>query len=77
MISLNELKVITERIRFGLGFECNLVVDKHFRVLLVRVDLARFYELHRFLESLSSRYNVKVEINALTSIAKIYIDPKK
>jgi len=77
MISLNELKVITERIRFGLGFECNLVVDKHFRVLLVRVDLARFYELHRYLEELSKHYSIKVEINALTSIAKIYIDPKK
>ena len=77
MISLNELKEVTEKMRYGLGFECNLVVDEDFRVILAKVDLCRFYELHKYLEELSKHYNVKVEINALTSIAKIYVDPKK
>ena len=77
MISLNELKEVTEKMRYGLGFECSLIADSNFRVIVARVDLCRFYELHKYLEELSKHYSIKVEINALTSIAKIYIDPKK
>jgi len=77
MISVNELEDVTERIRYHLGFECSLIADSNFRVIVARVDLCRFYELHKYLEELSKHYNIKLEINALTSLAKIYVDPKE